>query len=185
MKNPFYKLLSINRFSNKTLTAPDTDAEHTIRMQLMALYIFNREPEFDIKETCFKILCHDLEECWMCDIPRPVKYHDERILGELKRVQDELISQDNIHEYIKDYMNNSKDDTMEGMIVRFLDVYDAYQTLKKEAWSQHNEELLYDSEWSKSLLLETLECIRTKDYFNAKVLKVLEELLESDVPIKL
>ena len=44
-------------------------------------------------------------------------------------LDNELIKKDNIDQYIKNYMDNAKDDTPEGWVVRFLDVYDAYMTM--------------------------------------------------------
>jgi 5'-deoxynucleotidase YfbR-like HD superfamily hydrolase len=145
----FLNLMKIHRFSNKTLTKEDTDADHTIRMQLMALEIYRNVPTFDIVKTCFKILTHDLEETVICDIPRDVKYYNEEFLLSVRKLTEEMVDNYNFGEFIKEYMFNSKDDTIEGWIVKILDIVDAYTTMNNEAWKQHSKD--FEREASKSL----------------------------------
>lgn len=180
--NTFLKLMTINRFSNKRFMVPDTDGDHTIRMQLMALYLYNKCPLFNIIDTSFRILCHDLEECWMCDIPRPVKYHDEKILGELRRVQGELVDKDNVNQTIRHFMNSAKDDSVEGRVVAFLDIWDAYLSLKREAWMQHSDELLMDSEWSMKLIQKMKKELGEDEAFPKPLFQEILGVIDSDVP---
>lgn len=138
----FLRLTSIHRFSNERLTVKDTDADHTIRMQLMALEIYKDNPNsFDIKETCFKILMHDVDEVCMCDIPRNVKYHDSEIRGSIARVTNQLLDSYGIKGFLRECIDNSKDSSIEGNIVKVLDVVDAFVTLNNETWVQRSEHL--------------------------------------------
>ena len=74
--SPFLKLEYVYRFSNKPLTIQDSDADHTIRMQLYMLEAITQVPEsFNLKEACYKALIHDLDEIGSGDINRIFKYN--------------------------------------------------------------------------------------------------------------
>ena len=118
----------------------------------------------------------------MCDIPRPVKYHDEKILGELRRVQGELVDKDNVNQTIRHFMNSAKDDSVEGRVVAFLDIWDAYLSLKREAWMQHSDELLKDSEWSMKLIQKMKKELGEDETFPKPLFQEISGVIDSDVP---
>ena len=68
------KLCDITRFSQLHFVEPDTDAMHTIRIQLYILCMYNELGDIiPYKELCYRALVHDLDESVCCDIPRNIK----------------------------------------------------------------------------------------------------------------
>lgn len=169
--SPFLRLENINRFSNRHLTEPDTDSEHSIRMQLYMLEAYRCTKAFNIKEACYKALIHDLDEIGCCDIPRPVKYKDSRIEEEIKRVTMELLTEMNLDQSLLLDMQVAKDDSIEGNLVRIFDVIDAFRTLNLEAWKQHSASLANDAENSLQIIRDLGNQLNwnpqiIKDYIN-------------------
>lgn len=151
-ESPFLRLESINRFSNRHLLESDTDSEHSIRLQLYLLEAYSCTKAFNIKEACYKALVHDLDEIGCCDIPRPVKYRDSKIKEEIKRVTNELLKEMHLDESLLQEIQDAKDETVEGNLVRFFDVVDAFRTLNLEAWRQHSIPLTKDAEDSLQII---------------------------------
>lgn len=148
----FLKLQNIHRFSNQGLNIVDTDADHTIRMQLMALELYKETKAFDIKTATFKILVHDLDEVCMCDIPRDVKYFDDTIYDEIERVSELLMDKVGIDSEIRTFISTSKDETPEGWVVKVLDIIDAFWTLVNQAWSQSKTSIMEQAKTSLGYL---------------------------------
>jgi len=145
----FMKLTHIQRFSDQSLSKNDSDADHTIRLQLMVLEIFRNCPSFNLSVACMKALAHDLEETVICDIPRTIKYHSEEFHKSFEDMTNELIKENDFGPQIEMIMRNAKDESIEGWIIKFVDILDAYSTLNREAWIQHSP--MFETEASRSL----------------------------------
>ena len=151
--SPYLLLENINRFSNRKLSVTDSDAQHTIRLQLYLLETHrNVGNVFDLRKACFKALVHDLDEIGCSDVSRLFKYHDEEILKNIRRVSKEMLEECDIPNEIIEEIENSKDDSIEGKLIEFFDVLDAYSTLNRETWTKHSEQLSNDALWSLNLL---------------------------------
>ena len=156
--SPYLLLENINRFSNRKLSVTDSDAQHTIRIQLYLLETHrNVGNVFDLEKACFKALVHDLDEIGCSDVSRLFKYHDEEILKNIRRVSKEMLEECDIPEEIINEIEQSKDDSIEGRLIEFFDVLDAYNTLNRETWTKHSEQLSNDAQWSLNLLKEIFD----------------------------
>ena len=132
----FMNLCHVYRFSSMGLMTPDTDAMHTIRMQLYALDMYNQfseetRAEMPIELICFKILVHDLDETVCCDIPRNVKYHSKESKLLISQITDNLLSESCVCDELLTEISESKSGKW-GALVSALDIYDAWRTLKLE-----------------------------------------------------
>jgi len=139
--SPVMNLRNITRYSNIHLIEAESVTTHTIEMQLMAITIYEHfklnGQTFDLRDVAFRILMHDLDETVTCDIPRDIKYHDEKIHEEIERVTSEKLQQLFDEEIIK-YIHNSKDSSFEGRLVAYIDIIQAGYRLSKEYKLQHN-----------------------------------------------
>lgn len=164
LESKFLGLLDIYRFSNKPLMTRDSDALHTIRLQLMLQETYKEVPEFDIKEACYKALCHDEDEIFGSgDINHRFKYFDEGIAKEIQRVTNLMLDDAGLPEEMKRSILEAKDSSIEGWLIRLYDIVDAFFILNKEAWIQHSEMLRRDSEWSLNYLRNQYEKFPYKD----------------------
>ena len=120
----------------------------------MILEAYRCTESFDVKEACFKALLHDCDEIASCDFPRQLKYFDEDIHREFMRVTNTLLDRMELTEYLRKTIENSKDDSIEGKLISFFDVVDAYRTLNLESWKLHSEQLSSDANWSLDLILK-------------------------------
>jgi len=108
-------LKNITRFSHRHLIEPETVAEHTIDMQLIALEMYNilsPKGAMDIpmlKDILFKILVHDLDESVMCDIPRDIKYYSDEFHRIINKVGIDLMKESGISDDLISEMNSAKE----------------------------------------------------------------------------
>jgi len=97
--NPYSNLSNIFRFSNTKLIERESDATHTIEMQLLALWIiediekYYGKPMINEEKLICKILHHDLDELCLGDIPRSVKYHDDTFHEMIESISADLLKQ--------------------------------------------------------------------------------------------
>lgn len=166
----FLRLTGVHRFSHRTFITSDTDADHTVRAQLIILEMWaeltSRGMVFDVKEACWKALIHDLDEVVSCDIPRDIKYHDSKITKEIKRVTNELLLSGGLPKNLLSEIMSAKEGP-EGLVLQIVDVLDALMTLLKEARLQQSKKLIEDSKESVSYLIKISDSIENqilKDY---------------------
>lgn len=156
--SPFLNLENITRFSNRRLMTTDYDSSHSIRIQLYLLETYKNVGEvFDLKEACYKALIHDLDEIGCSDVSRIFKYHDQEIYRNIVRVSNEMLREYEIPEDIIEDIHSSKDSSVEGNLVRFFDVFDAYRTLNNETMISHSSQLCSDAQWSLDLMKSLLD----------------------------
>ena len=172
----YLRLQHIHRFSNQNLTIVDTDADHTIRMQLMILELYRKAPYFDLQKATFKALVHDLDEVCMCDVPRNIKYYDDKIHAEVERVAQELMNESGINEEMRGYIRDSKDDTTEGWIVKLLDPVDAFKVLVDQAWTQNSKSIFEQAEISLGHISYIFKNL--PDYIDKNLISALAGTLE-------
>lgn len=155
--SPFLKLEYIYRFSNRPLMNRDSDADHTIRLQLYLLEAYTQVPDsFDLKEACYKALIHDLDEIGSGDINRIFKYKDSELHDKIEEVSREMMKESGLTEEIILDIDKSKDNTIEGFLIRFFDAYDAERTLLSEYEITRRLTLFKDSKVTLEILNDIL-----------------------------
>lgn len=136
-------LCNVTRFSQLKFIVPDTDSEHTIRMQIYALEIYNRFPGIPIKDIIYRILLHDMDEAVLCDIPRNVKYYSDDSLKLINDIANDVLIKSGINPDIINGIRTAKHtgDKWDALI-KYLDVYDAHSRLITEYKLQNDEKLI-------------------------------------------
>jgi len=133
------KLKDTPRHCTTTQGRPESVAEHSWRVSLMALLLRREFPDVDIDRVVDMCLIHDLGECFTGDIPTFIKTDSDR------SVEDSLLDQwvsslpEEVSAELKSlYAEMEAQETKESKIYKALD--------KLEALIQHNESPL--STWS-------------------------------------
>ena len=136
-------LCNVTRFSQLKFINPDTDSEHTIRMQIYALEIYNKFPDIPIKDIIYRILLHDMDEAVLCDIPRNVKYYSDDSLKLINNIADDVLMKSGINSDIIHDIRTAKHtgDSWDSLI-KYLDVYDAHYKLIVEYRLQYDKKLI-------------------------------------------
>ena len=135
------KLKDTPRHCTTSKGKPESVAEHSWRVSLMALFLKREFPDVDIDKVVSMCLIHDLGECFTGDIPTFMKTDSDR------QVEDSLLDQwiaslpAELSSDLKAlYQEMDAQETKEAKIYKALD--------KLEALIQHNESPL--STWSEN-----------------------------------
>ena len=135
------KLKDTPRHCTTTKGRPESVAEHSWRVSLMAFFLRNAFPELDMDKVVRMCLIHDLGECFTGDIPTFVKTDSDR------ETEDSLLQKwvDGLPEEVSSDMTDlfaemDAQETKEAKLYKALD--------KLEALIQHNESPL--STWSEN-----------------------------------
>ena len=135
------KLKDTPRHCTTSKGKPESVAEHSWRVSLMALFLKREFPDVDIDKVVSMCLIHDLGECFTGDIPAFMKTDSDR------QVEDSLLDQwvaslpaDLSSDIEALYQEMDAQETKEAKIYKALD--------KLEALIQHNESPL--STWSEN-----------------------------------
>ena len=114
---------NVRRWSHAYCHKEESVLEHTAVVAIIALSI-GSELGADSATLLEKALLHDMEEVVTGDIPNPTKYHNSRITAEIKEFED-IAAQEIAERYFGDWAyitwRSSKDETLEGEIVRIAD----------------------------------------------------------------
>lgn len=153
------------RYGNKRyMIKPETLSDHVWYMMEIAFRL-SREIEFDLKEVLYRIMIHDIEESVTLDIPRDVK-HSSKLYKEMTDdIAFKLLQREGIvtAQIIEDSKSAKSHDTIEGCIVHFCDVYQAYLKLSDEVYLLNNLSLKKELETECTpYLLEVIEQIGLK-----------------------
>lgn len=124
----------VYRYSNKKyLFKKESIADHVWYMQEIAFRL-HKIIDFDLKEVVFRIMVHDWEESVTLDLPRDFKHYNKEYKCLTDRIAFELLEKKGI--MTPDIIECAKDakshDTIEGALVHFIDVYQAYLKLHDE-----------------------------------------------------
>ena len=157
--NKFLNLNYIRRYSNTRLLQEETDSQHTITMQLLAMYFYDKYPKLPIRNITYRILVHDLDEAIsgvkygqqifaFGDVPRGLKYYSNDSYN-LVRKATEKTMQDNIeNENIYLDITNAKYDfktkqsSAESAFVNILDSLEVLIKLRDEAYMQGGNSII-------------------------------------------
>ena len=145
MKYTLGKYLQLSnriRYSDCNLIRMESVAEHTIKLQLLATELYqilkNEGIELDHDKLILGCYYHDFDELFMCDLPKSIKYYDEAFSSQVKRVSQEILKNE-LNGEILDRVNNAKDNSLEGRLVEFLDVFQPSIKLNDELRIQNND----------------------------------------------
>ena len=126
------RLKDVTRHCTTSKGRPESVAEHSWRISLMAMLLKQEFPAVDIDKVTAMCLIHDLGECFTGDIPAFVKTENDRETEEdlLRRWVASLPPE--ISEYLSSlYAEMDRQETTEAKLYKALD--------KLEAVIQHNE----------------------------------------------
>ena len=149
------KLKDTPRHCTTTKGKPESVAEHSWRMSLMAMLLRREFPDVNMDRVVDMCLIHDLGECFTGDIPAFIKTDSDRA------VEDNLLAQW-VSSLPSEVSNDLKSlyDEMEAQETKESKVFKAMDKL--EAVIQHNESPLYtwaDNEYelNKTYAFNTVE----------------------------
>jgi 5'-deoxynucleotidase YfbR-like HD superfamily hydrolase len=131
------------RYGNKRyMMKPETLAEHVWYMMEIAIRL-SEHIEFDLKDVMYRIMIHDIEESVTLDIPRDVKHSSQLYKDMTDDIAFRLLRREGIvtEGIIEDSKSAKSHDTIEGCIVHFCDVYQAYLKLSDEVYLLGNQSL--------------------------------------------
>lgn len=171
--SPLRNLSTVIRYSGFRLIQPEAVDAHTMDMNVLALIIIDYfderypgEDYIDRKDLIYRIVIHDLEESCSCDVPRSLKYYNEEVKLAIDFATKGIVKP-HVSERLFNEMENSKDlSTLEGRIVKFLDIFQCNLILDREVNGYGNKPLT-------PLLLSA------REFLNKAIIK--DGLFEDDV----
>lgn len=135
----------VARYSQAHLNRPENVLEHTGFVCVMCMLIGLDHGDVDMGELMIKATVHDLEESKIGDIANPVKYANPQILKELKKIgkkaMSDISNETGIYA-LYDYWESSKDDSIEGKIVKLADVLAVLAKIHEEVVLYSNTSFL-------------------------------------------
>lgn len=133
----------VYRYSGEVVLKKESLYDHIGKMMAMAFLIdSNVTFEFDIKELIYRISIHDLEESVSQDIIRRIKHYDKVIKDKIDDISYDLLAKELVKKCrITEAKEAKSHQSIEGCLVHFLDVYQAFQYLYGEVVLLHNENL--------------------------------------------
>jgi 5'-deoxynucleotidase YfbR-like HD superfamily hydrolase len=114
----------VRRWSQIHCTREESSLEHTAAVALIALKIGTSITiEVNTAELLTKALLHDMEETITGDIMTPVKYANPEITAAIKKYEKECAAEVStiFGSWSYYYWENSKDDSIEGQIIKIAD----------------------------------------------------------------
>lgn len=163
------RLKDTKRHCTTSKGRPESVAEHSWRISLMAFLLKDEFPEADVNKVICMCLIHDLGECFTGDIPVFKKTDEDRLKEE------QMLSEwvDSLPKEVSErmrllYEEMDEQTTLEAKIYKALD--------KLEALIQHNESPLstwedHEVELQRKYAWESVE-------FSAWIKKLREQVLE-------
>ena len=182
LKNKLRRMIFINRFSGQFLVKKESDSDHVWEMIAMALVLvpeWNKsltDDKLDLNDIIYRIVIHDLDECLTSDIPRPFKYHSEKLTDAIRDAVDDMMASEFSPELYNDVKNAKDHDVPEGFVVAILDTVQVSLKYLDEIHNCGNNSvkdvtLRYNMEVIEKLILEVT--LRTGDLY-----RVLEAFLK-------
>lgn len=171
----FMNITHVHRFSQLNFIELDRDSDHTLRMQLYILELYNALGDIiPLKDLVYRTLVHDLDEAVMCDIPRTIKYYNEDSLKLINNIASELLLKSGVSSKLIEDINTAKHKGDEwDDLINYLDSYDAYNILIKEYNIQRSKYLIEPIDSSLLNLKSSFNNIKVKNKLDSKILDYL------------
>lgn len=128
----FSRLKFVTRFSGDNLIQPETLESHIVEMVGLAFDLHHGFGGFDLKQTIYLIVIHDIDESITVDVPRPFKYFSTEFRTILSKTVRDYFKSVGVHETFLDDALNAKDKGLEGKIVKLLDLIQVQRKLQTE-----------------------------------------------------
>ncbi len=168
LKNsPLRNISTVIRYSGFKLLTEETVETHTMDMNVLALKMMDHLESLGVnniqrENLIYRIVIHDLEESCSCDVPRNLKYHSKEVHAAIEKATKEMVKS-HVSARLFNDMCNAKDlSTLEGRIVKFLDIFQCNLILDREVNGYGNKVLCNLLEQAKDFLESA---IITKDLF--------------------
>lgn len=149
---------NVIRYSGFKLLQPEDVGTHTMDMNVLALLLHDEIKDslpkdyIDIKDLIYRITVHDLEESCSCDVPRTLKYYSDAVYEAINSATMELYKKEVSENLVRDTLNAKDLTTVEGRLVKFLDIYQCTLVLYREVHDFGNRPLIKLLKDSRNLL---------------------------------
>jgi 5'-deoxynucleotidase YfbR-like HD superfamily hydrolase len=147
LKNtPLRNISTVIRYSGFKLLQPETVETHTMDMSVIALKMLDHLESLgvhsvDRENLIYRIVIHDLEESCSCDVPRNLKYHSPEVHAAIEKATKEMMKPHVSNRLFNDMCNAKDLATLEGRIVKFLDIFQCNLILDREVNGYGNKVL--------------------------------------------
>lgn len=193
-RNEFLKLINssmldtpeVMRYSGLRQSEPESLSDHVVDVMMMSyiigLKLRSMEVEVDVGTLLEKCLVHDIDEVLIGDIPRLTKYSSEGVYNGLSDLADE-VAKDMSYDIdggtrMYDAWKYSKDDSLEGYILKLVDMLSVVSKVVLEVDTLGNKKFM-------RVALEVSEYIKTlirdipTELFSTVSMDYITNLLES------
>ncbi|RLC99272.1 MAG: hypothetical protein DRI46_09785 [Chloroflexi bacterium] len=150
----------VTRYSQAHLSRPENVLEHTGFVCLFCMIVGSRHPSVDMGELMKKAVVHDLEESMIGDVANPVKYANKEIhtaLENIGRIAITEIAHDVGFNSLPGIWARSKDETIEGRIVKIADVVSVLGKIYEEVVLYKNHSIVDYAENTMRFFVDRLE----------------------------
>lgn len=138
--SPLLKTDNVNRYSGIYQASPELLSVHIVDVQFLALMIARNfeylEEPVHIGILLEKCLIHDIDETLTGDFTRLVKYSSKTCHDALEAVAESVVSEISKDvdksDYILNIWKDSKNDTIEGYILKLCDMFSVIKKISKE-----------------------------------------------------
>jgi len=152
-------LIHVKRYSGSFLISPESVADHVSELVSLMLLMEDLFPvKFDSNKLLRKIVVHDMDEI-TGDIIRPFKYFRKDLTEVLKSSSLEYISSLGYSESLVNEIANDKDNTLEGYMLKYLDILQVVSKIHREVFQLGNKTLSNELNYATSHLYYVTEDI--------------------------
>jgi 5'-deoxynucleotidase YfbR-like HD superfamily hydrolase len=141
-----HKWSSITRYSQKIMIHPESVAEHTSHVGLIAMWIardLESSYTIDFKKLYELVIIHDLDEVVVGDIPKPTKESSKELDTLIRKLEHDsmklLCREYKLPPDLYELWSSTLSDSIEGAILRAADIISVYSTALQEYKMFHNE----------------------------------------------
>lgn len=187
---PLMNMHNVYRYSGVKLSEPESLSTHIVDVQIMGYMILDHlnnvcGEDLDPGLYLEKCLHHDLEECLTGDVSRPLKYHNPKVLKELKDVAYHTAT----GLYTK-YFENSIEmmklweqakDGKEGVLLKVVDMLCVANKALREIDLLNNNYFLKVAFEVRNYLEETLNYFKVNSPYNKKATEYLLSIINEAI----
>lgn len=128
--------VGVLRYSGSYLIRPESTPDHVVTCVTLASMIIGDLEKLgvavDKQKFIYKIAIHDLPESITSDVIRPLKYHHAELTREFRIAEESMIRKAGFPEDLIQDCNNAKDESLEGCLMRFVDILQVVTKLYEE-----------------------------------------------------
>lgn len=138
--------IGVLRYSGSYLIRPESTADHIVSCVTLAAMMIRDLEDLGIKinkqKFIYKIAIHDLPESVTSDVIRPLKYHHKALTEEFRIAEEDMIRKAGFPEDLIQDCNNAKDESLEGCLMRIVDILQVVTKLYEEVALLGNKTVL-------------------------------------------